>query len=171
MSKLKQLAVLYANEDKSIPVEYYSHTGTLLRGSIQRLDDDVAIVVTRDASAPIRVKINVTGMAGVANPQEWCLTREGRDRYCTIDTNGGDELRQQRLVMITNAFEKIKRHADDVHYHYVDQWTGLFASDIAGFVSFNLNTPDVPITGFLVFLDGRIRFVHAVPVDVKLRPM
>lgn len=171
MSKLKQLAVLYANEDKSIPVEYYSPIGTMLRGAIQRLDGDVALVVTNASTEPMRVKINVAGMAGVANPQEWCLTREGRDRYCAIDADGGDELRHNRLITVTNAFEDIKRHADDVHYHFVDQWAGLFTSDIAGFVSFNLNTPDVPIAGFLVFLDGRMRYVHAVPVEVKLRPM
>jgi hypothetical protein len=169
MSKLKQLSKQYADEDKSIPVEYYSPTGTLLRGAIQRIDDDVAIVVSREATAPIRVKINVTGMAGVANPQEWCLTRDARDRYCAIGENGGDELRQARLVLLTNAFEKIKQHADDVHYHFIEKWPGLFASDIAGFVSFNINTTDVPISGFLVFLDGRMRFIHTLPIAVQLR--
>lgn len=171
MSKLKQLSVQYADEDKSIPVEYYSATGAIIRGAIQRLEEDVAVVVSNATSAPIHVKINVTGMAGVANPQEWCLTRDARDRYSAIDAASNDELRQKRLVMVTDAFENIKRHAGCVHYHYVDKWPGLFSADIAGFVSFNLNNVDVPITGFLVFLDGRLRFVHSVPADVKLSPM
>lgn len=171
MSKLKRLAAQYTNLDSSIPVEYYTPTGSIIKGAIQRIDDNIAVVWAGGSTEPLRVKINVTGMAGVANPQEWCLTRAARDRYSALDTDGAEEQRQAKLVMVTKAFDHIKRHADDVHFHYVDHWHGLFVSDIAGFVSFNLTNPEVPITGFLVFLDGRMRYIHVVPVDVKLSPM
>ncbi|MNK94793.1 hypothetical protein D3C87_1150080 [compost metagenome] len=171
MSKLKQLVSEYANQDKNIPVEYYTVIGSIIKGVIQRVDDDGAVVWGGGLSAPMRVKINVTGMAGVANPQEWCLTREARDRYNALNTTHADEQRQAKLVMVTEAFGKIKSQSNDVNFHYVDQWKGLYSSEIAGFVSFNLTDPEHPIAGFLIYLDGRMRYVHAVPLEVKLTPM
>jgi hypothetical protein len=170
MSHLKALVSFYTSKDQSVPVEFYSVTGTLLRGSIQRLEDDVAVIVQGNAEV-IRRKIQVKGTAGAANPQEWCLTREAFTRYTEIAQTGKIDLGAARRTQIYDAFGELLKNGNDVNFHFVQQWPNVMNEDVAGFVSLNIHAVDEPLAGFLVLRSGATRFIHALPADVKLSPM
>jgi hypothetical protein len=170
MSHLKALAAFYAQKDQSVPVEYYSATGNLLRGSIQRLDGDVAVVTMGDANV-IRVKIQTRGTAGAANPQEWCLTREAFLRYTEIESTGRVDMSQARRTLIIDAFGELLKNGDDVCFHFIQRWPGALTEDVAGFVSLNIHAAGTPIAGFLVMMSGQVRYIHELPEGVSITPM
>ncbi|WDS62050.1 hypothetical protein [Pseudomonas phage D6] len=172
---LSKLVAHYAEQDLSIPVEYYTPTGITIRGAIQRLDGDVAMVVSGTLPDPMRVKINVKGLAGAANPQEWCLNRYALNKYNDIvtadslDTDAAEKVAlRQRFYQV---FDSLKAQGDDVTYHTVVSWPGLLTEDIVAFASFNIHNVEQPLSGFLYMTNGTARFVHAVPMNVKLNPM
>jgi len=174
MSQLKALVAQYAEKDLSVPVEFYAATGALLRGAIQRLDDDVAIVVT-GTMEPMRVKINVKGLAGAANPQEWCLSRHAHVHYNELVSQANVDqealTRAKQRQQLYAVFDKLQESADDCTYHVVEHWPNLLREDIIGFVSFNIHEVGHPLAGFLFMTNGKSRFVRAIPLGVELSPM
>ncbi|QBJ02919.1 hypothetical protein MZD04_gp393 [Pseudomonas phage Psa21] len=169
MSHLQKLVALYAEDKKLVPVAYYAVTGLLISGKIQSIDNGTALVAWEGET--MRVKIQVSGLAGPSFPQEWCLTKEGLQKYAVLANEDCDALKQLRFTTICNLFNDVKNVSDDMTYHYVDKWPGVEAEDIMGFVSLNIHTVGSPLSGFLVNMEGRARFIHRVPENIKLRPM
>lgn len=175
MSNLKALVDYYTGHlDVSVPVEYYTAAGTLVRGAIQRLDGDAAIVAfnTHDTT---RVKINVRGFAGAANPEEWCLSRTAFAKYGELESVALPDIttleKAEKRRKMREVFDNLKDIGDDVTYHTVTQWPGLSNEDLIGFVSFNIHELGKPLSGFLYLINGTARFVQELPQNVKLSPM
>lgn len=166
MSRLKELSYIYAKEDNCIPVEYYTPTGDIVKGAVQRVDGEIAVIVTNYVDTGIRSKINVNGFAGTANPQEWCLTRTAKAMY---DVLGNPEVSEfanknrQILQLIWKVFGDYYKP----RFNLIKEWPGRTTIDLAGIIL--LNKPGEKRIGFLVYNNTQApEFLTEIPKTVIL---
>uniref|UniRef100_A0AB39CCH9 Virion structural protein n=1 Tax=Pseudomonas phage RVTF4 TaxID=3236931 RepID=A0AB39CCH9_9VIRU len=152
MARLKELAAVYADEDKCIPLEYFTPTGEIIRGVVQRvLDNDVCLVVTQYVDQAMTVKVETHDFAGPARPGTWCLSRTANAMHASLGDPKFSEItaKSQQIVELTwgvmNQFFTPKLAT-------FKSWDGHDLLNVAGFIQLSEGTVDR--SGFIIRTDG-----------------
>lgn len=173
MSALEKLVQFYKEQNRQVPVQYYTSTGMTLSGTIECLKHGYVQIRPAATGAVVEVKINVKRLAGPAEPCVWCLTRMAMMKYNELLQEEVPDHGRRKLLLLAEIFDNLAKATDDVTYHFVKAWPGMDNVDnvYAGFVSFNLHKTGEPLSGYLVNMGGDATWVHGVPEGASLSLM
>ena len=160
MSTLQKLHDAAVSEDKLIPVRYYGSTGNLTKGCISRIHRNGGITIQTEVGHSIDVRAVVTnGLAGPANPNEWCFDGTWMKRYASILANNAVAKLNPQSTVLKELFGDLKDKVEGIAFHHIVKWGVMDVSHLAGFVSVNSLSSHQQLSGWLVTLDKQTRYI------------
>lgn len=149
MSRLKELAATYADEDGNIPVEYYDGTGNIVRGLVQRVNENnVCDIVTSWGSNVIRSKICLDRLAGPGCAQTWCLNRSAQVLYASLTDPKVSQIAEKCMQLLPLLWQNFGNYAE-ARFALFKEWPGKELSEVIGFIQ--LSEGLIDRSGYIIY--------------------